>query len=227
MLRRSLPITIAVLIFLAAPPVQAYETHVEAVFNSPAVTYKKAFDVDATLDIWNRALDHPFLMGKIWGAYEFQPPYTVIRTDAGIHVSDPSGINGDLRQIDQSDRARAFYATGAFDHWAVPSFFTASGVIVFACNTDRGGLAGEATIFMRGDNGISRLVMRIFSGILTRRIGNRTDSTLENLETIIRDIANEPWKVRDALNGQALSDFDRVFPETKIKRAEGRTPSDQ
>lgn len=216
MLKRSLPIAIAVLLFFATPPVRAYEAHVEEIIDAPTVTWQKPFDIDGTMELWNRALDNPCLMGRLWEIYEFTPSYTVTRTDTGVHVSDSLGITGDIRQIDQSGRSRAFYARGRFDHWAVPSFFTASGVVIFKY-ADRDGLSGEVTIFLRGDNGISRFVMRLFSGILTRRIDNRVESQLENMREILRDIVSEPQRIRSALTGQVLDDFDRVFPAAKAE----------
>ncbi|TFG91793.1 MAG: hypothetical protein E4H15_05150 [Syntrophobacterales bacterium] len=222
MVKRSLSMMIVVLLFLAAPLVQAYEAHIEEVITDPTVTCKKALRVDVTLEIWNRALDNPYLMGQLWEIYEFKPLYKVTRTDSGIHVSDPSGVTGNIRQIGQSDHTRTFFATGAFDHWAVPSFFTANGVVIFEYDTDRNGLSGEVSLLMRGSNGISRFIMRIFSGILTHRIDNRVDSTLENMQIIIRDIVNEPHKVRGALTGHLLNDFDRVFPN-RGDQADGRS----
>ncbi len=218
--RRFLPLAITVLFFLAVLPVLAYEAHIEEVLNDPTLTYQKAFTISTLADLWDRVLDNPFLMGKIWAAYEFQPRYNVTTTATGIRVADPSGINGDLRQIDQSDRLRTFHATGSFDHWAIPSFFTANGVVVFTYNTGLNGLSGEVTIFMRGDNGISRLVMRLFSGILTRRIGHRVGSTLDNMKEVTRDITRDPQKIRDALTGEALGEFDRVFPAEKAGLAD-------
>ncbi len=219
-LKQFLPIITAGLILLPAPRIQAYEPSIDAVIMTPTVTCHKAFAMDAALEIWNSVLDNPCLMAEIWASYGLQPPYTVTGTAAGFHVSDPSGINGDFRQIDGSGHTRTFYGTGNFDHWAIPSFFSAGGVIIFTYSGDGKNLSGEAAVFMRGDNGISRLAMRLFSGILTRRVGNRIDSTLENLETIMRDIANEPRKVREGLEGEALRDFDAVFSRTSISVTE-------
>jgi len=217
MVKRFLSVTIVVLLFLSASLVQAYEAHVEEIINTPTVTSKKAFEVDTTMELWNRVLDNPCLMGQLWEIYEFKPSYNVTKTSTGIHVAGSLGITGDVRQVAQSDHARTFYATGRFDHWAIPSFFTANGVVMFEYKGSGDRPSGEATIFLRGNNGISRFVMRIFSGTLTRRINNRTDSTLENMKEIIRDIVNDPVKVRDALTGQLLNDFDEVFPVTEIK----------
>ena len=219
-LKQLLPVITVVLILCAAPRIQAYEPSADAVIMTSTVTCRRTFAMDAAREIWNDALDNPCLMAEIWASYGLQPLYRVTRTEAGFHVYDPSGINGGFRQIDGSAHARIFYGTGNFDHWAIPSFFTAAGVIVFTYNGDGSTLSGEATAFMRGENGISRLVMRLFSGILTRRVGNRIDSTLENLETIMRDIANHPGKVRDGLKGEALRDFDAVFSGVSISGTE-------
>lgn len=208
---------IAAFFALTVPSVQAYEAQIEEVITAPTATHAKTFDIDATPEVWNKALDNPYLLGQLWEAYEFQPRYKVNKTDTGIHVSDPSGIIGDIRQIDQSDCARTFFATGAFDHWAIPSFFTASGVVIFTYSQAGSGLEVASTIFMRGDNGISRFVMRLFSGILTRRVENRVGSTLKNAQEIISDISDNPHKVRTKLAGQMLRDFDQVFPEGKEK----------
>ncbi|MDD5723898.1 MAG: hypothetical protein PHY29_09225 [Syntrophales bacterium] len=225
MVKRSLSMTIVALLFLGTALIQAYEVHVEDVINDPTATYKKAFSIDATSEIWNSTLDNPQLMGQLWEIYKFQPPYKVTKVDTGIHVSDPSGITGDIRQVGQSDHARTFYGTGTFDHWAVPSFFTANGVVMFEYRTDRDKLSVEVNIFMRGDNGISRFVMNIFSGILTRHINDRIDNNLKNMKKIIEDIANEPQKIRNALTGQLLNDFDEVFPVTEITPAESQNLS--
>jgi len=218
---------IVVLFVLAVPSAQAYEAHIEEIIAAPTVTHEKTFFIDASADTWNKALGHPYLMGQLWEAYEFQPRYTVAKTDTGIHVSDPSGIIGDIRQIGQSDSTRTFFATGTFDHWAVPSFFTASGVVIFTYNTAGDGLEVESTLFMRGDNGISRFVMKLFSGILARRINNRVGSTLENMQTIIGDITHHSDMIRGKLTGQTFCDFNSVFPKVKTTSEEDHeTPSD-
>ena len=221
-MKRFFPVAIAVLLFLGTAPVHAHGVHIEEVIKNPTVTCKTAFGVDVSAQIWDGLLDNPCLMGRLWEVYGFQPRYQVARSDTGFHVSDPSGITGEIRQVGQSDHVRTFYATGRFDHWAVPSFFTAKGVAILAYTRDRDRLAGEATIFLRGDNGISRFVMRIFSGILTRRINKRLYSTLENIQTIIRDIAGEPHTVRDVLTGRWLTDFDRVFSVPGVRPTKDR-----
>jgi hypothetical protein len=148
MIKRSMSMTIAALVLLGTTPVpiQAYDVHVEEIIRNPTVIYQKAFGVDTTPEIWNRVLDNLYLIGRLWGIYRFQPAYQVTRTDSGLHVVDPTGIIGDIQQVGRSDLFRCFYGRGEFNHWAVPSFFTADGVIMFECTTERNMTPG------RGEN---------------------------------------------------------------------------
>ena len=222
MIKRSMSMTIAALVLLGTTPVpiQAYDVHVEEIIRNPTVIYQKAFGVDTTPEIWNRVLDNLYLIGRLWGIYRFQPAYQVTRTDSGLHVVDPTGIIGDVRQVGRSDLSRCFYGRGEFNHWAVPSFFTADGVIMFECTTERNRILGEVKIFMLGNNWLSRVAMKLFSGTLIRHIDNRFMNNMDDMKKIIRDIADEPDKVRNGLAGPLRDDFDKTFPIREIKPAE-------
>lgn len=221
MTKRTVAITIAALALLGTlpAPLPGYDIHVEEVIRNPTVVYQKAFEVDTTPEMWNRVLDNLHLMGRLWGVYGFQPAYQVTRTDAGLHVVDPTGIVGDVRQVGRSDLSRCYYGRGEFNHWAIPSFFTADGVILFECATDKNRLRGEVKIFMQGNNWISRAAMNLFSGILIRRADNRFASNMGDTKKIIRDLADEPDRVRNGLAGQLREDFDKAFPIREIKPA--------
>jgi len=129
----------------------------------------------------------------------------------GLRVTSGRSVNP-ITQESFTERASSVTG-GAF-------FLTANGVVIFEYNTQRNGLSGVVNIFMRGDNGISRFIMRIFSGILTRRIDNRFTNNLKDMKKIIRDIAHNPHKVRDTLAGRLLNDFNSVFPVMETKPAE-------
>jgi hypothetical protein len=217
---RSLTIAALVLLGTTPVPLQAYDARVEEIIGNPTVIYQKAFGVDTTPEIWNRVLDNLYLMGRLWEIYRFQPAYQVTRTDSGLHVVDPTGIIGDVQQVGRSDLSRCFYGRGEFNHWAVPSFFTADGVILFECTTERNRILGEVKISMLGNNWLSRVAMKLFSGALIRHIDNRFMNNMDDMKKIIRDIADEPDKVRDGLAGPLRDDFNKAFPVTEIKPAE-------
>jgi hypothetical protein len=219
---KILSLTIAALVWIGTTPVllQAYDSRVEEIIGNPTATYQKAFGIVATPEIWNRVLDNLYLMGRLWGIYRFAPAYRVTRTDSGLHVVDPTGIIGDVRQVGRTELSRCFFGKGRFNHWAVPSFFTADGVILFEWTAERNRLMGEVKIFVLGNNWISRAVMKLFSGTLIRHIDNRFMNNLEDTKKMIRDIADEPDKVRNGLTGPLRDDFNKAFPATEIKPAE-------
>lgn len=197
-------------------PLQAFDARVEEIINDPTVHYRKAFQVDTTPEIWNRVLDNLYLMGRLWGVYRFSPAYEVTRTDSDLLVVDPTGIVGRVRQVGRTDHSRSFYGQGQFNHWMLPSFFSADGVIIFEWTLDQDGLSSEARIYMRGNNWISRAVMKLISGTLKYYINHRFTSNLEDTKTIIRDISVEPDKIRRGLKGPLRDDFDRAFPPARI-----------
>ena len=225
MITRTIAMTVTALVLLGATPASlaADDVQVEEIIRNPTVVYQKAFGVDTTPEVWNRVLDNLYLMGRLWGVYRFQPAYQVTRTDSGLHVVDPTGIVGDVRQVRRSDLNRRFYGQGRFNHWAIPSFFTADGVILFACTTDKNRLLGEVKIFMQGNNWISRAAMTLFSETLIRHVDNRFTKNMEDMRKIIRDVADEPDRVRKGLTGPLRDDFDRVFPVAEGKPAEERS----
>jgi hypothetical protein len=217
---QSLTVAALVLLLTIPVPLRAYDARIEEIISNPTVSYQKAFSVDTTPEIWNRVLDNLCLLGRIWEIYRFQPAYQVTRTDSGLHVVDPSGIIGDVQQVGRSDFSRCFYARGEFNHWAVPSFFTADAVILFEYTAEQNRLVGEVKIFMLGNNWISRAAMKLFSGVLIRHIDNRLMNNLEDMKKIIRDIDEDPDKLRNSLAGPLRDDFNKAFPVAEIKPAE-------
>jgi hypothetical protein len=85
---------------------------------------------------------------------------------------------------------------------------------------DQNRLLGEVKISLRGDNSVSRFVMKIFSGVLINHVDNRFKNNLEDMKKIIKDIVNDPNKVRKILTGRLLDDFNKVFPGGGIKQTE-------
>jgi len=221
MVKKSLLLTMVAFIFLGTSLVQAYDFLIEEVINNPTVTYKKDFGVDVTLETWNKILDNLHLIGQIWEINKFQPAYKVTKIDSGLHIDDPTGIIGDIWQVGQSEHARTFQSVGKFDHWAVPSFFTANGVFIFEYRMDKNMLLGEVKISLRGNNSVSRFVMKMFSGVLINHIDNRLKNNLEDMKKIIEDIVNDPDKVRKILTGRLLDDFNKAFPVEGIRLTEG------
>ncbi len=215
MVHRVLAIVSVVVFVLGALPMRGRceEVRRKEIVENPTVTCRAGgLSVEVPVETWEQILNNLLLMGQLWQLYRFHPSYRVTRIDADtIRVLDPSGISGDIVQLDRSARSRTYFAIGKFDHWAVPSFFTAEGVVIFSYRADRRQIVGELTIFLRGSNWVSRFVMDTFSGVLTRRIDSRLRSNWDDTKKIIHDIVADPEKISRALPVPFRDDFERAF----------------
>lgn len=184
---------------------------VKELLANPAITHVTSFSAEATPEMWRKMMDHLYLMGKIWEAYGFEPPYKVARIAGGVHVMDPNGIVGDVVVTEISGSKIVFYGRGKFDHWAVPSVFSANGVIIFRCQPAPKGLTGKLEFYIKGDNGLMDFFLRLVSDSMVSKIEQAFLRNMKNVDTIASDIMNRPETVRKRLAGPLLQDFDRVF----------------
>lgn len=190
----------------------AREAFLKRIGTEATLTFRTDFAVAAPPAVWNRILDHPLFMGKLWNIYGFQPPYRVVGTTAGVMVIDPTGIRGELVPIAASPSSRTFYGRGAIDHWAVPSFISAEGLFVFSYQDDgRQGLRGSFEVLLKGDNDVTDLLMKLAAGSLKRHIHNRFAKNIEDLKKIIADIRLHPDQLRLRLAGNLRKEFNSLF----------------
>jgi hypothetical protein len=189
----------------------SYEKQIDELLKRPAISYEKPYTLETTEAIWVKVLDNPLLIGGIWKAYGFQPAYQVTPTPSGIHVVDPSGIVGDVFPVESAGTSRRFYGHGFINHWVIPSFFSAHGIIHFQYQVEQHLIRVQVKVFMRGNNAVSNLVIRAFSGILINRVDSRISNHIRDMKTIADDITHHPEKTQQRLSGQPLSEFNRIF----------------
>ena len=177
----------------------------------PTITYEKPCTLETTEAIWVKVLDHPLLVASLWKVYGFQPAYQVSPTPSGIHVMDPSGIVGDVSPLAAAGTSRRFYGSGNINHWAIPSFFSARGIIQFQYRMEENLVRIRVKVFMKGSNAVSDLLIKAFSGTLLKHIDRRITNHMTDMQTIAGDITRHPEETQKKLTGQALHDFNRLF----------------
>lgn len=201
----------AILLY-SAPPCHADNiSETKSLIEKATIIYQTDFLIDSSLDIWNKVLDHPLLMGKLWNLYNFQPAYEVTKAKEGVQIVDPSGIRGEIALTDSSANSRTFYGRGAIDHWAVPSFISAEGVFQFRYQGEGQRIKGKFEVYLRGDNNVSDFLMKLFSGTLKSYLHSRFTNNLEDVKKIIFDLLHHPDRIRKRLGGESLSDFKSLF----------------
>ncbi|MCE5250570.1 hypothetical protein LLG96_10175 [bacterium] len=177
-----------------------------------SISYKTSFTIDATLDMWNRILNNPYLIGKLWEVYDFTPRYKVSMKGAALHVIDPTGIEGDLFVIQSDENNKVFYARGKLKNWGIP--ISLMGKVLFLLNYTGNQNSVSVTLNIYGEGGdniVASLLLKAVSPILSRYINRRVTSNVRDLKIIVADIVNNPDKIRVSLNGDILEDFNRLY----------------
>lgn len=184
---------------------------IDELLKNPTLVYEKPYTVATTEAIWVKVLENPLIIGSLWSAYNFQPAYQITSTPSGIHVVDPSGIIGDIGLIDSAGTSRRFYGHGSVNHWMIPSFFSARGIIQFQYRMEQNRVHINLKLSIKGSNSVSNLVVRTFSGLLLNHIGKRIDSHMADIQKVADEISQSPEKTQKRLTGKPLEDFNRLF----------------
>ena len=176
------------------------------------VSYKTDFTLDTGLDVWEKILDNPYLVGKLWGAYGFEPRYEVKKKGAGVHVFDPSGLEGDVTRIRADRNSRVFYGAGRINHWAIPIDEAGRALFVFNYHADQGRLLGRVEIYIAGDRDFTRFLLKVGAFVMRWFIEDRFRNNLRDMQKILSDITKEPDRIRWKLKEEDQKEFNRVFP---------------
>jgi hypothetical protein len=200
-----------IMYFLGSALCFATEVNTQEFIKTATVSYKTQFSVDTNLEIWNKLLDNLIIFGKLWELYGCQPSYKITRRGSHIHITDDTGIKGDLVTTASSQNRRIFYARGNIDHWAIPSFIVANVVFIFDYQYSQNRIDGKLAIHIKGDNSITDLLVWMVSDRLLARIESRFTKNMADIKRIIFDVMNAPDKPRRMLTGEMLTEFNRLF----------------
>jgi len=191
---------------------QTADLDVQTFIEEAAVSYRSDFSLEAPLPVWENILDHPYLVGKLWEAYRFWPRYDVQKKGAGIHVLDPSRLEGDVLPLRKTRDGRVFYGTGRIHHWAVPEDTSGRVLFVFSHRAEQGRILGRVEIYLAGDRDFARFLLKVGSFVLRHFIEKRFKNNLQDIQKILSGITEEPERIREKLREEDRKEFERVFP---------------
>ena len=167
------------------------------------VVYKTSFVMPCSEGTWERLLDRPALWCRLWNAYGFAPTYQVEMRHDTAHVEDSTGLVGDVVVAELEPGRRQYLIDGELDHWAVPFFNEGTAVLTVDIHVKGDGVTGTATIHLRANSGLGRLVLRAARPLLTKRVANRLDLNLQDAAKIFAAVEEDPEEVADLLGGRA------------------------
>lgn len=202
----------AVFFALAGHALAQTEVDVPAFIKEAGVSYEADFSVEADLEVWEKILDHPYLVGRLWKAYRFWPRYEVAKKGSGVYVTDPSGLEGRVVPIRTAPNARVFYGAGRMNHWAIPVDAAGRVLFFFRYSPDGNRIRGRVTVYVTGDRDFTNFLLKVGSFILRYFIEERFRNNFQDMQKILSDIRKDPDRVRGKLTEDDLKEFNRVFP---------------
>jgi len=201
-----------ILLLMTVSGAHSASLNIDEFIANASIRYEKTFTINAPIELWNRLLDNPILVGKLWDLYDFTPQYRVTRKGAGIHILDPTGIEGDLVEIHKDIFSRFFYGSGNMNNWHIPLSLKGKALFLIKHSAGSGQVAVTLSIYGEGgDTVITRLLLKAVSPILTYYINRRVTRNLADFEKIVDDIVHKPEKIRPIISGRFLIDFERLL----------------
>jgi len=184
---------------------------IERFIENASITYEKRFELATSLERWNRMLGDPVLMGRLWALYGFKPAYE-IREEKGLyHVIDPTGIEGELSEMETSPRHRIYAGKGKMKNWFVPVSLRGRALFILRHTGSSGRVSCVLEIYGEGgDDLVSKVLLKVVSPLLHRYIDRRVTRNLRDLEVIIDDMERNPRYVRSLLDEEYSAAFDRL-----------------
>lgn len=202
---------VTVLFLVTASRSRGISLNIDEFIENASIRYEKVFTIDAPLDLWNRMLDNPVLIGKLWEIYNFTPHYLFTSKGAGIHILDPTGIEGDLVEIHSDTFSRIFYGSGNMRNWHIPLSLKGKALFLIKHTYEHEKVSVTLSIYGEGgDTVVTRLLLKAVSPLLTYYINRRVTRNLADFEKIIDDIIHRPEKIRPRISGQFLMEFERL-----------------
>ena len=180
--------------------------------DNASIRYQKKITVNVTLELWNRILNNPFLVGKLWEIYQFSPHYKVTKKGAGVHIVDPTGITGDLVEIHSDTYKRIFIAKGKMKNWYIP--VSLKGRVLFLIHQayELNRISVTINIYAEeGDTLLTKLMLKALSPVLRYYINKRVTRNMNDLTVIVDDIVSRPDSIRSKINDSFLEEFDLLL----------------
>ena len=175
------------------------------------LNYATAFTLKVSPAVWERVVDSPYLFGKLWERYGFEPPYRLVRWGSVIHLIDPTGLEGDLFTVSADDSTRVFCGDGRMKNWGIPFGVRGRALFVLTYTAGEESVDARLRIFGEGTGTFTDIIIKMCSPILKYYINRRITGNLRDANVILADIALRPAEIRSMLDDGLRREFDDML----------------
>jgi hypothetical protein len=181
------------------------------IVEDPDVTYSTRVVWDCSRQTWEKALDHPLVMGALWQAYGFAPAYVVSGQPDSLHMYDPTGLLGDAFPYERDSNSMRYLVLGKLNHWAVPVMNKGLAVFAVTWQETGGGVATDVNVYVKAGSGFAGVLLRLARPLLARHVENRVSLNVQDARKIVADIEADPAAVAGRLQGAMRQEFSATF----------------
>ena len=219
-LLKGVLVVCVILTVMSSVPVDAADLDVQAFIENACIQDDISFTVEASSDLWERMLDNLLLMGRLWEVYAFKPSYRVSIKGSGLHVVDPTGIEGELFLIESSSKRHVFYGDGRMKHWGLPFGIRGKALFILNYTNVHNRVQATMTVYGEGGNRVVDIMLKAISPLFFTLVNRRVQHNIRDLNTIVRDIGRNPGNVCAMLPADQVPAFKKLCNFKKNSTAE-------
>ncbi len=159
----------------------------------PDIELTGRFDFAAPPGLLDGLLAAPMVVADLWRAHGFTPRYRVRLEGRGLHVDDPTGIQGDVYLVERTPRRFVWVGFGSLSHALVPHFKGRMAMVV-AVAPSGSGSAALVTVYVRADSRVLGAVASVFFPLVRSRVEHRMGANAADLGVLVAEVAADPGK---------------------------------
>ncbi|HQT96014.1 MAG TPA: hypothetical protein PK435_15395 [Thermoanaerobaculaceae bacterium] len=191
----------AVFLVLQCGWAQGFDLGVESQLlqSKPDMSVARDFQFSARPAVVDMFLENPMILARLWEAHGFSPRYKVRPQGDGLHVDDPTGIQGDVYPVERAGNRRVWVAFGSLNHAFVPSFKGRMALVV-TTEPNGSGVTLHVAVYIRTDNRALGFLASTLFPLVRARVEHRMTANAADFATILAEVSADPQKAAARLS---------------------------
>jgi len=175
----------------------------------PDITVARVFEFNARPAVVDMLVENPMILARLWEAHGFTPRYKARPDGNGIHVNDPTGIQGDVYLVERAGNRRVWVAIGSLNHSLVPSFKGRMALVV-TTEPKGSGVTLHVAVFVRTDSRALGFLASTLFPLVRARVEHRMTANAADIGTILAEASADPQKAAARLSKEDAATFRQV-----------------
>lgn len=167
--------------------------------SKPDMSVTRDLQFSARPAVVDMFLENPMILARLWEAHGFSPRYKVRPQGSGIHVDDPTGIQGDVYPVEKAGNQRVWVAFGNLNHALVPSFQGRMALVV-TTEPSGPGVTLHVALYIRTDSRALGFLASTLFPLVRARVEHRMTANAADFATILAEVSADPQKAAACLS---------------------------